>query len=127
MALTDALEALRSELPGCALVAYADLTSGLVLGTAAAGHPGQEELDQLAGAAQQALAGAVAEGAAPVWAEAGGPAAVALLATETEVRLFLRADGAAEALICVLAADGDLPGAMTQARAGLAGLQETAG
>lgn len=123
MSVTDALDAMRSELPGCALVAYADLKSGLVLSTSAAALPGQEELDRLSGAAQLALDGGVAESAAAVWSKTAdnAPADAALLLTGTEARVFLRAPGAApEALICVCAPDGDLTRAVSAGRATLA-------
>lgn len=123
MSVTDALDALRSELSGCALVAYTDLSSRLVLSTSAAGHPGQEELDALSGAAQQVLAGAVAEGGAQVWG-AGAAADMAMLMTGTEARVFLRAPGEApEALICVCAPDTDLTQVVTEGRATLARIQ----
>ena len=123
MSVTDALDALRSELSGCALVAYADLNSRLVLSTSAAGHPGQEELDALSSAAQLVLAGAVAEGGAPVW---GGdsPADMAMLMTGSEARVFLRAaDAAPEALICVCAPNVDLAQVVSMGRATLTRIQ----
>ena len=126
MSVTEALDAMRSELPGCSLVAFADLKSRLVLSTSAAGSPGQEELDVLSGAAQLALNGAVADSAAPVWAgvDAEAPAATAMLLTGTEARVFLRAPGQApEALICVCAPDIDLARVVDTGRATLSRIQ----
>ena len=111
MNISDAMDALRSEVSGCSMVVYTDLSSKLVLGASSVGNPGQEELDALANAAQLALDGVVAEGAAHVWANAQPEAAAetAMLLTGSEARVFLRSPGdAPEALICVCAPDSDL-------------------
>ncbi len=129
MSVTDALDALRSELPGCALVAYADLKSKLVLSTSSAAHRGQEELDRLSSAAQLVLDGQVAEGAATVWAEAQAeaPADVAMLLSATDARVFLRAHGdAPEVLICFCAPDSDLARVVVEGRAALKRIEEAA-
>ncbi|NNE81077.1 MAG: hypothetical protein HKN18_12485 [Silicimonas sp.] len=109
MSVSDALDAMRSEISGCSLVAYADLGSRLVLCTSAVSNPGQEQLDALSGAALLALDGALAEGAAAMWDKTATGADMAMLLTNAEARVFLRSPGAApEALICVCAADADL-------------------
>ena len=126
MSVTDALDAMRSEIPGCSLVAFADLKSQLVLSASALGQPGQEELDALSNAAQLVLEGAVAESAATVWSDANPDAAAetAMLLTEAEARVFLRASGGApEALICVCGPDSDLDLVLQQGRATLARIQ----
>lgn len=111
MDVTDKLDALRSDLPGCHLVAFTDLGSKLVLCTSSAAKPGQEELDHLSELAHVALDGALAEGAAPVLADGDGDrrAGAAMLVSEHDAKVFLRAPGeAAEALICVCAPGVDL-------------------
>lgn len=111
MSVTEALDAMRSELSGCSLVAYTDLSSGLVLSTSAISQPGQEELDKLSGAAKLSLAGALAEGASAVWAatDPTAPAETAMLLTDAEARVFIRSPGEApEALICICAPNSDL-------------------
>ena len=111
MSVSDALDAMWSEVPGCSLVAYADLKSQLVLSTSAMAHPGQEELDALSSAARLVLDDVVSEGAATVWSETNPEASAesAMLMTEAEVRVYLRAPGASsEALICVCSPDSDL-------------------
>lgn len=120
MDITAELDALRTELQGCSLVAFTDLNSQLVLCSSAASQPLQEELNALSASAQLALDGAFAEGAAPVW---GGEnaAEVAMLMTGDEIRMFFRSPGnSSEALICVCSASTDLDAAATEARAGLA-------
>ncbi|MEM7752155.1 MAG: hypothetical protein AAF230_02010 [Pseudomonadota bacterium] len=119
MDITAELDAMRADVQGCALVAYTDLSSSLVLCTSAASKPVQEEMNALSQAAQLALDGAYAEGAAPHW---GGspPAEVSVLMTGAEARLFLRSpNNPAEALVCVCAADIDLDAAVRQAQATL--------
>lgn len=111
MDVTDKLDALRSELPGCSLVAFTDLGSRVVLCSSAAVKPVQEELDHLSELAQIALDGALGEGAVPVLEGGDGDrrAGVAMLVSEQDAKVFLRAPGeVAEALICVCAPDADL-------------------
>ena len=109
MRVTEALNAMRSEIPGCSLVAYADLSTQLVLSASAATKPGQERLDALSSAAVLALKGALADGAAALWDEPSSGADKAMLLTNAEARVFLKSPGAAsEALICVCPADADL-------------------
>ena len=125
MDVTDKLDALRSELPGCQLVAFADLGSKLVLCTSAAAKPGQEELDHLSEQAQVALDGAVAEGAAPVLRGGDGDrrAGTAVLVSGHDAKVFLRAPGElAEALICVCAPDADLRKVVDCGRSALDGI-----
>lgn len=119
MSVTDALDALRSELPGCALVAYADLKSKLVLSSSAIGQTGQEELDAQSNVAQLVLDGVVAEGAGAVWSAMSpeAPADVAMLLTGRDARVFIRAAGdAPETLICVCAPDSDLAEVVAKGR-----------
>ena len=126
MSVTDALDAMRSEIPGCSLVAFADLNSQLVLSASSLGQPGQEELDALSNAAQLVLNGTVAEGAATVWTDTHPDAAAetAMLLTEAEARVFLRAPGGApEALICLCAPESDLELVLDKGRATLARIQ----
>ncbi len=111
MSVTDALDAMRSELSGCSLVAYTDLSSALVLSASTIGQHGQEELDALSNAAKLALTGVVSEGASAVWAASDpeAPAETAMFLTSAEARVFIRSPGEApEALVCVCAPDSDL-------------------
>ncbi len=122
MTVSEALDAMRSDLPGCSLVAYADLSSLLVLSTSSVVKPMQEQLDALSQAAQIALDGTLADGAASVWDDeaAGEPAQTALLLTESEARVILRAGGtSAEALVCVCTPDSDLAAVIARGQAAL--------
>ncbi len=119
MDITAELDAMRADVQGCALVAYTDLSSQLVLCTSSASKPVQEEMNALSQAAGLALDGAFAESAAPSWG--GEPAAqVAVLMTGSDARLFLRSPAnPVEALVAVCAPDIDLEQAVAQAHATL--------
>lgn len=120
MDITAELDAMRADVQGCALVAYTDLSSQLVLSTSAASKPVQEEMNALSQAAQLALDGTIAEGAAPSWGSQAPPE-MAVLMTGAEVRLFLRSPAnTSEALVAVCAPDANLEAVVTQARATLA-------
>ena len=110
MDVTQSLDSLRQEVEGCDLVAFADLSSGMVLCHSAATPPPQEELDALCGAATELLTGDVAKGAgAAAGASDEDHATKALVATGEEVRLYIRAEAEKpEALICVCSPEGDL-------------------
>ena len=111
MDVTEKLDAMRSELPGCSLIAFTDLGSKLVLSASSAGKPAQEELDRLSELAHVMLDGAVADGAAPVLERAEGDtrAGTAMLLSGSDAKVFMRAPGeAAEALVCVCAPEADL-------------------
>ena len=107
MSVSDALDELRAEIPGCSLVAFADLSSKIVLTASAATNPAREELDALSMAAHLALDGALAQGAAPVLG--GESSGTAMLLSASEARVFMRSPGEnPEALICVCAPDCNL-------------------
>ena len=110
MSVSDELDALRLEIPGCSLVAFADLSSKIVLTASSAANPAREELDALSVSAHLALDGAIAQGAAGVWANQNdAPAETAMLLNASEARVFMRSPGEnPEALICVCAPDCDL-------------------
>lgn len=107
MSVSDALDELRAEIPGCSLVAFADLSSKIVLTASAATNPAREELDALSMAAHLALDGSLAQGAAPVLG--GESSGTAMLLSASEARVFMRSPGEnPEALICVCAPDCNL-------------------
>lgn len=119
MDIAEHLDAMRADIDGCAMVAFTDLTSQLVLCSSSTGTPEQDEMNALSQAANLALDGAFAEGAAGSW-DGDAPSQVAMLLTGSDARLFLRSPGnPAEALVCVCKPDADLEGAVAQARATL--------
>lgn len=111
MDVTETLDALRAELPGCSLVAFTDLGSKLVLSSSAAAKLAQEDLDHLSDTAQSLLQGSLSEGAASLLKMGEGDTrpGMAMLLSIADARIFLRAPGnAPEALVCVCAPDADL-------------------
>lgn len=126
MTVAEQLDEMRASLAGCSLVAFADLSSQLVLCTSAASKPVQEELNALSKAANLALNGDFAQGAAQVWSKGDDtPAETAMLLTGNEARVFLRASGNVnEALICVCAPDSELDVVVDTARSTLDRIQE---
>lgn len=101
-----ALEEMRSEVAGCDLIAFADLSSQMVLCTSSATKRAQEEIDALTGVASVTLKGALAEGAQAL---TGDEPATAVTMTRNDVHVYMRNPAAAnEALICVCAPDADI-------------------
>ena len=121
MDVTETLDAMRSSLPGCSLIAFTDLGSKVVLCTSAAAKPAQEEMDKLSALAELMLAGTMAESAAPVLGAEDARAGCAVLHSEADAKVFLRSPGDAdEALICVCSPEVDLDKAVESGRSTLA-------
>ena len=121
MTVSEALDTLRSEVSGCTLAAFADLSSRLVLSSSAASKPMQDELDKLSSAAAEALDGALADGTASLWQKDGAEKPdTSMLITGQEARVFLRSpENAAEALACVCAPDSDIADVLNSGREAL--------
>lgn len=106
MDVAKVLDDMREEVTGCGLVAFADLSSQMVLRASSAKKRGQEEIDALTDAALQVLGGPLAEGAASLIGR--GPATAVVMSNDA-INVFLRTPKAAnEALIAVCAPDTDV-------------------
>ncbi len=117
MTVTETLETLRRNLPGCTLVAYGDLDARLVLASASATRHPREVLDALCLAADTCLCGPGARIAARAL---GLPRLTRTTAMrDGHLSLFLRADDGGDALFCVFDAPTDAELAATRARATL--------
>lgn len=113
MGIADDLTALREDFPGCRVATFADLSSGLVLFTSAAGRLPQERLDALLGRAA-ALFGGPAGGAGA--ALLGTPVQHAVLPEGEGLLVTLRSPGEPdEVVICQCDADIDLAAFMAHA------------
>ena len=120
MDVTETLDAMRSSLPGCSLIAFTDLGSKVVLCTSAAVKPAQEEMDKLSALAELMLAGTMAESAAPILGADDARAGSAVLHSEADAKVFLRSPGdTEEALVCVCSPDIDLGKVVDSGRATL--------
>lgn len=106
MDVNQELDDLRSEVAGCDLVAFADLSSKMVLCTSSATKRAQEDIDALTGAASMTLESGLAEGAETL---TGGETSTAVTMTRKDIHVFLRNPAASnEALICVCSPDTDV-------------------
>lgn len=108
MDVTKELDAVRTEVSGCDLVAFADLSSGMVLCTSADQRPAQEDLEALCDAATASLDGELAGGASAM-VEADGDINIAMTFHPGAAHVFLRSQSERnEALCCVCAANVDI-------------------
>lgn len=124
MDVSQTLEALRGDLVGCDLVAFADLSSSMVLSSSSLSTYAQEDMDRLSANAVTVLNGAIAEGGLPMVGEEDTAVHVAMTLDSEASILFLRAQASPnEALICVLAPSADLA---TAIRKGQDALKEMA-
>ena len=118
--MSNRLDALRSGVPDCQTVAFADLSAGLVLSVSAARRQPQEEMDALCALASALLDGAPAQGAAQTLG-ARVDFAVVLQPGESLAVQRSAADPV-EALACLGSGALDPAGMITAARATLAGI-----
>ncbi|MGB3147870.1 MAG: hypothetical protein WBA91_08960 [Paracoccaceae bacterium] len=101
--VTGELDALKERFPACETLAFADLSTGMVLVTNSDTPLERRGLDQLCGEAELLLGGA---GSRPLGEK---PAAMALVSSQDRVRLFLRAGQEPnDALCCVVTPELDL-------------------
>jgi hypothetical protein len=119
MDVSEILDKLREGLSGCDLVAYADLSSGMVLCTSSAVKRPQEDIDALSVVATAVLKSPLTEGAAPLLSE--GDTDLAIAASAADLRVYLRATPPSEEiLMCVCAPDADVASAVSLGRDALA-------
>lgn len=103
MSILKALDGLLAENPACILAAYADLSTGMVLGVRARTKPPQEDLDALCRQAVELLL----KSPAAELAEGAGVGHAVRLARE-DTRIFCLADGPdPEAWCCIFPATSD--------------------
>ena len=114
MAIADELKELREEFDDCNLVAFADLTSKMVLLSNSPKKVAQENLDQLCTEAAALFIGAAAK------LNKDGAPLVAMVTDGNKSNIYLRnkPDGE-DVLCCVCGPDVDLNGFLTSARARL--------
>lgn len=103
MDIPGQLEALRHSVPGCTLVAFADLRTRLVLCVSAAKSRSQERLDELCFQAAESFENSDMLAASLGTAKAASHARTSsVVLTPVETRVFIRPpDGDGEALCCV--------------------------
>lgn len=96
MNLSDRLDAMREELPGCALVSFGDISTGLALLTSASRQYKQDYLEEVLQQAARnfALSDIMIEGNDRV-----------VVATPDEVRVFVRTTAGNSDVICCVCDD----------------------
>jgi hypothetical protein len=120
MTITDELDAVRAAVPGCVAVAYADLSSGLVLCVSSARRQNREALDALCATASDLLDGAASGAAAGAVGEAGEAIDEAVSLSPGATFAFLRSSlDPVEALCCIGTPDVDIEALLAEARGAL--------
>lgn len=117
MSMTEQLDGIRSAVPGCTEVAFADLSAGLVLCVSADRRPPQEAMDALCALAGDLLDSADSDRAAGLIATPSGRLTEAVAMVPGQTLAFLRsAADPVEALCCVADASVDLDRLLTWGR-----------
>lgn len=104
MDVTKELDALRAEVAGCELVAFADLSSEMVLCVSSASRHAQEEIDALSVAAATLLQEGISAEVGAFTGEGGNAMGGAITMTADQVRIFLRSSQEANEVLCCLCA-----------------------
>jgi hypothetical protein len=101
--MSEELAAFRDRMPGCSIVAFADLSTGMVLASDTAQKITQEKLDALCADAHAALIGAQRVSLARAF-EPHSPQTpdVAVTATRAAKLCFVRAPAASEEALCIV-------------------------
>ena len=117
--MSEELAALRIRIPGCSVVAFADLSTGLVLASSTSHKTTQERLDALCAAARASLLGPSAHKIAEDFAgNAQNTPRVAIHADAHGITCFVRPSvPAQEALCCVLSPESPLDRVVEDAQA----------
>lgn len=118
MSLTDRLDELRQMVPGCTLVSFGDISTGLALRTSASQQHKQDYLEDilLQAARSFAMSDLMTEGNDLV-----------VVATPGEVRIFVRSQlGNSDVLCCVCQSASEIPAVTRHAQRILADMAEAA-
>jgi hypothetical protein len=118
MSVAERLNGARDEFSGCEVLAFADLSTGLVLCSSSVRKRPQEWFDQMCQAAIDLLDGEFARQASGLLtAEGAVEVRQAIQVVDGELRLFLRSESApSEALCCVCATDAPVDDLAAHAR-----------
>lgn len=119
MNVAERLNEFRDEVPGCEAIAFADISTGLVLCASSGRKMPQEWFDRMCQTAAKLLDGAFARQASGLKSDGGADGArEAIQLIEGEFRLFLRSEAVPnEALCCVCATDVSVDLLVGRARA----------
>lgn len=116
MDISESLEALRGKFPDCMTVAFADISTGMVLASSSQEHLNQEHLDALCATAADMLSGETAQRVSTVF-EGDAPIQHAIIFERAEVGLFLKSLHAPNEVLCCACGSGiDLVAFLRHAR-----------
>lgn len=117
MNVTERLDQLRTKMPECVAVAFADLSAQMVLSVSTRTRQPQEALDNLSVAAADLLNGPVAEPFTGTLAAENAGIGHAVTQTRSETRIYVRsATDPAEALCCICGPTVDISAVLRHAR-----------
>ncbi len=121
MELAEKLDDLRLKFPGCRTLAFADISTGMVLCASAADHLRQEHLDSLCSTAAEMLNGSIAKPVCDAFADNENTGIFqAIIIEPTEIGIFLKSrHNPADALCCVCAPTIELGAFLQDARENL--------
>ena len=109
--VSDDLDALHSKFPACETLAFADLSTNMILVTNTDSPHQREALDTLCAEAALTLGPA----GSPAIGES--PSDAAFIATKDQIKIFLRAETEpSDVLCCICAPDLDIPAFLSEAR-----------
>lgn len=101
MLVSDRLDAVRADLPGCVLIAYGDARSHLILRVSTENRWPQEQLDALCRQGAGSFDGPEAQVVAKLSGlEKTGPMTSAILMTPQDTRVFSRVTGDDADMVC---------------------------
>ena len=125
MTIADHLEGLRADMPSCAIVAYADLSTGLVLAASTAEKTSQERLDQLCACASDTLHGSLYETVAnTVMNRRKDKVDYAMNLTASVIEVYVGAQNDCDEALCLVCApDVDIDDLVDRAKAVLSRIE----
>ena len=111
MIVSEQLDLLGVQFPDCNIVAFADLSTGMVLSARVVGKVSQERLDELCLSAIDLLDGQMADSVArAIWPKSSDRIQCAIRFQTAQVELFLRSAQMPEDALCLVCATKvDLP------------------
>ena len=123
MNLAEKLDGLRLKYPECKTLAFADVSTGMVLYASADESLKQEQLDSLCGTAVEMLSGSIAMRVGEAISEQSSTGIFqAIIIERDEVGIFLKSmSNPVDALCCVCTSDIALGAFIKEARDNLAG------
>lgn len=118
MKITEQLDGLRARFPACAIAAFADLSTGLVLAATTSTKVSQERLDTLCGSATNALRGPLFQTvASTIMNRASDTTSYVMQLSANSLDIFVEAPTQTDEALCLVCAHNvDVDGLVQHAR-----------